>query len=208
MGTHPKNILNKVLIALACEKLCRDHSLAEIFVDAICQQAGISRSTFYREFGGKFDIPLWVQYHAIEAGFGEIGRTLSVVEGNALVGEALLMFRNLIRESISSGERDSADLVGTKLNIERMLATLRDYLNVEVDEELFLQVVHTAYGNRQIVSMWIYGEIGATALGLAHILDSCYPTRLHTLLNNPAEVCASGEDKDFDIYTLLELIGW
>lgn len=53
-----------------------DKSLDRITIAEICENAGISRQTFYRHFQSKYDIPWWHSIFCRQFYLNEIGRTI------------------------------------------------------------------------------------------------------------------------------------
>ena len=58
-----------------------DRPIEELTVDAICRNSGVSRPTFYRHFGSKFDLSSWYAKFVGEFYLDQIGRTYSWEEG-------------------------------------------------------------------------------------------------------------------------------
>lgn len=54
-----------------------DGSLDRITISEICQNAGISRQTFYRHFKSKYDIPSWHTIFCRQFYLNEIGRSIN-----------------------------------------------------------------------------------------------------------------------------------
>ncbi len=54
-----------------------DRSLDKMTVAQICENAGVSRQTFYRHFESKYDIPWWYTIFIRQFYLDEIGRSLS-----------------------------------------------------------------------------------------------------------------------------------
>ena len=58
-----------------------DRPIGELTVDAICRNSGVSRPTFYRHFGSKFDLSSWYAKCVGEFYLDQIGRTYSWEKG-------------------------------------------------------------------------------------------------------------------------------
>lgn len=58
-----KSDLIKDAIAEKTKDLIRSHSIDEITVTEICDNAGLNRRTFYRYFRDKFEVVDWIYYH-------------------------------------------------------------------------------------------------------------------------------------------------
>ena len=58
-----------------------DQPIGEMSVKMICDNAGISRQTFYNHFESKYDISLWFSYLIDDMTLRQIGRTATWEEG-------------------------------------------------------------------------------------------------------------------------------
>jgi AcrR family transcriptional regulator len=192
-------VTKRLLVAVAMNEACKEVEIDNLSVDTICERAGISRSTFYRTFADKYEVPRWCQEFALKAGLGEIGRTLCCRDGLRRSGEGLALFRDLIASSIRSSDPNSADVVGCQLHTSYMFETIRDFHHLRVDAELDFQVRYTARASMETTADWILND-GKVADDLPALLDSCYPPRLHEILDHPVAPSQSGS---FDLSRLV-----
>lgn len=74
MWVHMDNsYCNKVKIISALSRLTVDASLREVKVNAICEEAGISRQTFYRCFEDKYAAAYWFLEEGVWTSIRQIG---------------------------------------------------------------------------------------------------------------------------------------
>ncbi len=200
MNSSPSILSKKLLIAEVTNQLCKDMNFQDITINLICKNANISRASFYRVFDSKYEIPLWCQSFALEAGLREIGRTLTYVEGLTVTHEGLMLFRPLMRSVILHSDPYSIDEVGYHKYIEDMVETLTVYKGIVIDNELQFQIEFTALAGAQTCKRWLAGKIDADATNLAALLDSCVPVRLRSILNEPVNRQPVG---NFDLASLV-----
>ena len=83
-----------------------DKSLDRITIAEICENAGISRQTFYRHFQSKYDIPWWHSIFCRQFYLNEIGRTIDWKTGYyhhlRLIAQERDFYRKSIQYSINT----------------------------------------------------------------------------------------------------------
>lgn len=206
MKCSPKTFPKRLIVAIALNELCKTSQMESVTIDSICEVSKVSRSTFYRIFPDKYEIPLWAQKFTLRVGLEEIGRTLTCVEGLQITHEGFLHFKDLIRSSTMTRDRLSADNVGKREYIASLTTTLEDYKGIPIDKELSFQINYTAMAGANIAAKWLSDEISATPSELAVLLDSCFPARLYKLINEPVNPKPAGHFNfnNFILSTLAE----
>lgn len=125
--------------------------LKDLTVKQICEDAGISRQTFYRCFSTKEDIPYWYSQHIEKLALNEIGRTLTWEEGHKRHCEYLCRERDslsiMLKETLPlpffGGHPSSANRRNT------MLRTLREWRDIEPNDDLLFCI--TAFSHMELV---------------------------------------------------------
>ena len=108
----------------AADKLVEETPFDKLSVTQICEEAGISRATFYRCFKDKFAIAQWHVELAWAQGANEIGRTLSWKEGYYIT-EANIASRNLFYAGVAkSNDYNAIDNFAPRLRRKTITETL------------------------------------------------------------------------------------
>ena len=175
------NILNSM------GELLKTVPLAKLPVSRICEEAGISHSSFYRYFSDKYAVGIWYITYAYHNGVDKIGRTYSWHEG-------FYKTTSIIHEHFAFFE---ADFEGAYDNIIREFApdhireaysnTITDFLGCELTEQLKLQIEATIAMELDLAPKWHRGKFNITMDQFTHWLAEMVPHELHELLNHPAE---------------------
>ncbi len=145
------NYQTKLLIMDAADKLVEETPFDKLSVTQICEEAGISRATFYRCFKDKFAIAQWHVELAWAQGANEIGRTLSWKEGYYIT-EANIASRNLFYAGVAkSNDYNAIDNFAPRLRRKTITETLTQMRKVPLTEHLKFQIDATV-GSRSTSS--------------------------------------------------------
>jgi AcrR family transcriptional regulator len=98
MSASFENANKRYAVLCTYERLAEDKPLPEITVLDICNAHGISRSTFYRLFGGVDDILMWYQNFASDIGMHRAGIMYTFKEGQYTTLALLDRFRHLFNQ--------------------------------------------------------------------------------------------------------------
>ena len=175
----------RLVIALTVNKMVGGRSFDAIRVDEICQTVGISRSTFYRLFEDKYSIPTWCQDLALRAGIAEIGRTLTVRQGNIITLDGISLFRELICSAGRNQGENTFRSMLIKKHAAAMRETLKDYKRIGLDSELEFQIDFTAESQANTVYRWLNKSYDVDSTQLTEMMISCFPPRLFQIINEP-----------------------
>ena len=179
------NISKRLTVALAVNDLTASKPFRDIRVADICEASGMSRSAFYRLFADKYEIPVWCQSFALDAGLKEVGRTLTCYEGHLVTDSGLLLFKDLMVSAADDDGRYSFRSTVLERHADAMRETLRDVKHVEIDDELEFLITTTAESQVLAVRHWLRGRYPVDASCFAGWLVSATPARLVELLNTP-----------------------
>lgn len=174
----------QTLIALAVNDLSKHNDFDSITIDMICKRAQVSRSGFYRAFEDKYEVLNWCESFPVERGLGEMGRTLTIVQG---IDTALQGF-NMFWDMFQSVGRSPRGFQRRNLSVERanelVCETIRDYHGVQLDAKLSYQVKWSMRGTLAAI-MERQDLEGNDMHEAAELIANCYPQRLAKILNKP-----------------------
>lgn len=181
--------LNETRLAVvnAFEKLLKEKPFDEISVTQICNEASISRATFYYHFKDKWDICQW-HYGAIAEHFlFQTGRTLNWFQANFLNTTAFAEHDTLYRWGFGMEGYQSLFEHAKRRRIQTLRETIVDYKHEKLDPELEFQIVALADAEVGGVTHWFVGNMPYSIETLCRYLDDTVPRRLYNLLNEPAD---------------------
>lgn len=177
--------VKKQLVAVAANDLAREHEFDGITVDMICEQAQISRSSFYRLFRDKYDILLWCEQIPFSRGISQMGRSLTCLEGVTLALECFRLFQPLFYSTRHSTERASREDAGREQAAQLLRETVEEHHGAAVDEELGFQIAWFANGLLEQTVLWNRGRRHEPLEKIAAHICSCCPARLKEILDKP-----------------------
>jgi len=177
MRTH---ILQAVMTLTATK------SLDELSVKDICDEAYVSRRTFYNYFTDKYDVVSWFFQSTERAHISAIGRTETWYDAIFFVAETVSKF-----QLFAQGINDSRKLVKQSSAIiweEELIRTVTDYKKVPLTEELRYQIGIWSRTITEEVGIWKYGVLDDCSVAqFSRILEDCVPRTLHDLLSVDSE---------------------
>lgn len=154
-----------------------------ITVQNICDECGISRSTFYRSFSSIKDVAYWYQLYCAMLGLYQIGRTLNITEGHAasirLLSELFPVYGNFFR----NWDYDFS-LPSVTTHIEEMRAMLAER-GIVVDAAVEYQLDGIARMAHHMIERWFNSGMDITVEQLADIIASQYPENLRRIFDTP-----------------------
>jgi len=133
-----------------------DKSLDEISVSEICKNAGISRYTFYKYFGSKFDLPIWHGIFCQRFYLNEAGRTIDWQTGYFHDFRLLSKEESFYSNALEYTSRNSEGLnLMEDYRKDVILETLRDYRQVEITDILMFCVETFVKTETEAVATWL-----------------------------------------------------
>lgn len=179
------NYQTKLLILDAADKLVEETPFDKLSVTQICEEAGISRATFYRCFKDKFAIAQWHVELAWSQGANEIGRTLSWKEGYYIT-EANIASRNLFYAGVAkSNDYNAIDNFAPRLRRKTITETLTQMRKVPLTEHLKFQIDATVELEVHLLPKWHYGFYDVSLDEMCEWVADSIPRELFDLLNTP-----------------------
>lgn len=179
--------INRATIAMAANELGKAQSFESMTVDDICQQAQISRSTFYRTFNDKYAILLWIESIPFEHGITQMGRTLTCLEGATVVLEGFGLFNDLLYSARNSTERQEDETKWIDKARDTFIETATVFHHERRDREIEFQSHRAATCLLQTTKAMATGLHEDTPAQAALLIANAFPPRLRALLDNPTE---------------------
>lgn len=175
----------KMLILDAADKLVSHVPFNKLTVTQICEEAGISRATFYRCFKDKFAVAQWHVELAWSQGANEIGRTLSWQEGYYIT-EVAIASRNLFYEGVAkSNDYNAIDNFAPRFRRKVLTETVTDCYKKPLTDRLKFQIDATVELEVHLMPKWHYGFYDVPLEEMCAWVAESVPRELFELLNTP-----------------------
>ena len=158
-----------------------DRPIEELTVDAICRNSGVSRPTFYRHFGSKYDLSSWYAKCVGEFYLDQIGRLYDWQEG--LTQHFVLLHEK--RDLFYYGSESSQDIYlaeAMQLHRRQVLAGTLKERGVAYDSEMDFCVNAYAFLETGLAARWMRHNMDQDPVELAHYLVRCIPSTLYEAL--------------------------
>lgn len=176
------------------EKLSEEKPSSEITVSEICNAQGISRSTFYRLFGGIDDILVWYQNFASDIGMHRTGITYTFKQGQITTMTLLDRFRHLFHQSyIKNTAWWNSDFSFQCINNHvHAISQMLESRNVELTTELLFKIrgiamiVHEMGRCYVKENVWTDKEVPSLEK-VVDIMYSFVPDELKQYFDNPVQ---------------------
>ena len=175
----------KLEITSALDRLMCSTELDRISVKAICDEAGVSRATFYRYFPDKFAIVQWYLQYLNTKGVDRIGRSLSWYEGYFLSTAIIHDNNSFFTNAAKSHDYNSLVQVAPRMRRDTISKTLTDYRGIELTEHLRFQIDVAVHVETLMFPAWHRGEYDCSLEEICQWVTDCIPRELYELLNTP-----------------------
>ena len=160
-----------------------DKSLDRITIAEICENAGISRQTFYRHFQSKYDIPWWHSIFCRQFYLNEIGRTIDWKTGYyhhlRLIAQERDFYRKSIQYSINT---PFGQTVMPENRKTVLLETLEKYHHVTVNDNMRFIVEIFSKLECEVLNDWFRSDAPTDLVRWTDDLVSLVPDRLYRAL--------------------------
>lgn len=177
----------RMRIVRATSKLMQDGSLNKISTAAICDAAEVSRTTFYRYFKDKYEIPQWHFQLIASTYLYEAGRSLSFYDANRLNTLEIQREREFYLPVFKTTGYQSLKEQQRRELVAVYSETLEKHKGVHVDEELSFQLRAYVVASTEAILEWGLRGMVMPADRLAHLLEGIVPARLHSYLKEASE---------------------
>ena len=185
-------LVTKIKFVTALEKLERLRDFSQISIEDLCTEAGLSRTTFYRHFDHKYDIVQWLLDEFFVLGLDEIGRSLTIFEGNYITLSGIQRYADFIANSYSvvieehSSPNDMMYLFQNDHQVKALTETLEQYHGLKITPELSLQIEAYIAGKELALDYWIQSRMESISIREAsNLIADLTPQALAKVLNNP-----------------------
>ncbi len=158
-----------------------DRPIEELTVDAICRNSGVSRPTFYRHFGSKFDLSSWYAKCVGEFYLDQIGRTCSWEEGLTEHFTLLYEKRDLFYFGAESSQQGYLSETMQLHRREVLAQTLRES-GVELASEMEFYVEAYVFLESGMAGRWMGNRMDRDPVELGRYLARCVPRPLYEAL--------------------------
>ncbi len=160
-------------------------AVSEITIKRICEEAHISKPTFYRYFDNKEDMALWVSRRAIDAGFTQIGRTCTWFVG---LYRTCLEFLRYKAYFSAAPKSTSNGMVGDALfdyKRDVLMETLTKYRRERIDSVAAFQIEAFLVSSGSMFRYWGESGMNMSPEDIAAYITSSVPWGLYNLLKEP-----------------------
>lgn len=160
---------------------------SEVTVKRICDEAHISKPTFYRYFKNKEDMSIWVTCRCIDAGFAQIGRTCTWFVGYYRTCLMYLKYKAFFSRVAFLPEYSKSRSATLGYIRETLISTITEYRKQELEALMAFQIEALLLSSRSLLQFW--GESGMTMPPeeMAAYMTSVVPWGLYNLLLDPVE---------------------
>ena len=160
-----------------------DKSLDRITIAEICENAGISKQTFYRHFDSKYDIPWWHSIYCRQFYLNEIGRTIDWRPGYYHHLRLILKERDFYQKSIQySINMPFGQSVMPRNREAVLLDTLSNWKHVTVDDNMRFIVEMFSKLECEVFNDWFRSDRPADLNRWTDDVVSLVPRRLYHAL--------------------------
>jgi AcrR family transcriptional regulator len=161
-----------------------DKSLDKISVAEICENAQISRQTFYRHFKSKYDIPWWFSIFCRQFYLDEIGRTIDWKTGYYHHIRLILGERDFFRKSIQySINTPFGQTILPEHRKTILIDTLENYRHIPIDTNMRFIIETFSKLECEVLNDWCRSDEPADLNKWTTNLLSLVPDRLYRALD-------------------------
>lgn len=182
-----RSFLTKMDIAQALNRLCEDHPFSKIKVDAIAQEAEISRSSFYYHFPDRNAVVQWLSLYFYENGLDQTGRTLTWFEGHMITTRGFLRFHTLFTSASAGTEYGAARPYFIRHRQENLAETVADYQKKELTPLLEFQIEALPHAEMIMSNQYADGQYRLSLKEYCSFMTSLVPKELYEALEHPVE---------------------
>lgn len=179
---------SKVRIFKAFSDLLEKKSYKKITIMDICQEASISKATFYRAFDGKPDIVQWLFDRACAEGVDLTGISYNFFEGTVITMRILESQRSLLRKVLKSESSYYSNITISQRR-DALYNTIENIKGIDIDLELSFQI--EAYLSMEVVLPRTFlsmdDESAPTVKQFSNLFASMVPRRLYDIINEPSD---------------------
>lgn len=178
----------KMAIVLAADKVLGEThcTFDDLSISKICEEAHISRSTLYRSFSDKFEIPQWHFSMISNENLFRIGRELSWFEGSYRNSIEHRKLRHFYQAAFASSGRHGLTAFAEREYTKVLQDIVQENLGY-INDELLFHIDYAVGAEALTISRWAMNGMKTSPMQLAKWTISCIPRRLYEAVNKPFE---------------------
>lgn len=177
-GKH-KGFLSKLNIAYAMANLMRDTPLDKISVADICEEAGITRATFYYHFASKYEVAQWHWDCFVRPNIQAMGRTMSYRESNLRILEHMREFASFYKPSCESQQPEGLLTYSRRTNIDIIEDLLRGSRGLTISPDLQFEIAYMSSAETAMIYDWLESGAQLSPLKMSSYLDQAAPRSIY-----------------------------
>lgn len=180
--------LSKLKILEAFESLVNELGAAGLTVNAICKRAGISRTTFYKNFESKYDISQWYFLRLANKHLLKVGTQLTWSEALTACYREVHGKRSFLARSSNMGGLESGLEYGLRVRLDTLGQTALQLIEDDVSDlppgtDIPFQIAFFAHAENAMVRQWLSSTHPVNPDEFAAKVTSCIPTELKLLFD-------------------------
>lgn len=187
----------KMRLFKALRERMEDTPFEKITVRSICNEAGISRASFYCHFTDKYEVATWYAGLLAQCGIYETGRSLSWREGmlKTLRGmRAVDPFFQILGKAYGDDFLTKGSVDRREENLKQTISTFK---GIEADSALKLQVRSLALIETYLTNEWLMRNSIQSAELFVDDLGTAVPRELKKFIDEPSPKAALRPILDF-----------
>lgn len=179
----------RLKIANALSKMLRETPIDRIRVQALCDDAGVSRQTFYRHFGTKYEVVQWYWLFCAQRYLVRVGRDLnwhdSLLLNYRAVAPHIDFFMSLTKQPDRLDHESCAEF-GYRTRVATLEETVAMH-HEKLTESLQFQIRFFADAESRVFMREAISPDDFDPEALALKVEACVPQELHDLLDVPLD---------------------
>lgn len=175
----------KLALCDAFEILLQQEPIDKVSVSKICQQAGISRATFYRIFQDKYEIVQWSIMYIHAKGVNQIGRTLNWEDGYYESEKSILRHKDFFTQAAKSNDYNSLDFFTSRTRKEILAKTVTEYYHQKITPQMSFMIDTAVDIETKAFPNWAAGKYDCSLREMCTWVAQSIPSELFNLLNVP-----------------------
>lgn len=175
--------LSRIKVINALMVLADRMPFGNITVKDICQEAGVSRQTFYRHFSGKHEAVTWFWYELAKRYMAPLGHTMGWYESLVYLFSEAAPYMAFFSKAAEKNSIDSVFAFARRARTESLQVLLEGILGGPLTDSLRFQVEFFSEAEAAMVARAAASGALADVEAFARNLDACVPPRLHELVD-------------------------
>jgi len=154
-------------------------------VEAIANDAGVSRSSFYHHFSDKNAVIQWLSQQFYANGIDQTGRTLTWFEGHLSTTRGFQRYKALFLSAAKVGEYGAGQPFFVRHRIATLTETVTQWKHLDLTNRLVVQIEALPYAEKAISNKWQTGDYDFKLREFCDLMVSIVPHDLYEALKDP-----------------------